>query len=178
MAVGLDSGLDGGQGVLHLGLDVVIGAVAVGLGLPDGHGVGGQLPDSLVTQELIPGDVALVGDLQQQLGGVVQVLLIQGLAGVQAVVAGVGDAVVQALIVVVHLGRGVVLAADGDGVGIAVEHAGVHQQQHHGHHHEQHGDAAVQTVGLALLGFFLRLTDGLGILDTLAGQLLTGLLFS
>ena len=72
----------------------------------------------------------------------------------------------------------VALAVDGDGIGVAVEHACVHQQQHHGHHHEQHGDAAVQTVGLALLGFFLRLTDGLGILDTLAGQLLTVLLFS
>ena len=148
------------------------------LGLLDGHDIGGQLVDGVVTQELIPGDVALVRDLQQHLGGVVQVLLIQGLAGVQTVIAGVGDAVAHALIVVVYLRDGVVLAVDGDGVGIAVEHAGVHQQQQNSHHHEQHGDAAVQTVGLELLGLFFRLADDLGVFDTLTGQILAVLLFS
>ena len=179
VALGLEGLLQAADGLLHLGLYRVIGAHAVGLGLLDDHGAEGQLLDSVLLQELIPGDVALVGDLQQHFGGVVHDLVGQGLGVIQTVVAGLCDVVRQtAVVVVVHLCHGVILTVDGNGVGVAVQDTGLHHQQQSGHHHENHGDGTVQTVGLAQLGLLLRLTDGLGVLDALAGQILAVLLFS
>ena len=178
VALGLEGLLQAADGLLHLGLYRVIGAHAVGLGLLDDHGAEGQLLDGVLLQELIPGDVTLVGDLQQHFGGVVHDLVGQGLGVIQTVVAGLCDVVRQTAVVVVHLCRGVILTVDGDGVGVTVQDTGLYHQQQSGHHHENHGDGTVQTVGLAQLGLLLRLADGLGVLDTLAGQILAVLLFS
>ena len=178
VALGLEGRLQLGDSLLHLSLHCVIGAHAVGLGLLDSHGAEGQLLDGVLLQELIPGDVALVGDLQQHFSGVVHDLLGQGLGVIQTVVAGLCDAVRQTAVVVAHLRRGIILTVDGDGIGITVQDAGLHHQQQSGHHHEHHGDGAVQTVGLAQLGLLLRLADGLGVLDALTGQILAVLLFS
>ena len=178
VALRLEGLLQAADGLLHLGLYRVIGAHAVGLSLLDDHGAEGQLLDGVLLQEMIPGDVALIGDLQQHFGGVVHDLLGQGLGVIQTVVAGLCDVVRQTAVVVVHLCHGVILTVDGDGVGVAVQDTGLHHQQQSGHHHENHGDGTVQTVGLAQLGLLLRLADGLGVLDTLAGQILAVLLFS
>ena len=181
VALLLGAGGDVVDDLVHLGADVVILAHAVGLGLLGGHDLNGQLTGGVITEELVPGDVALIRDLQQHLGGVAHVLLVHGHRGVDAVegaVTGVDDAVLDAIVIVVHLGGGIVLAVHGDGGGAALQHAGVHHHQQGGHQHEHHRDGAVQTVGLALLGLLLRLADGFGVLNTLAGQILAVLLFS
>ena len=178
VALALDRLLQIVDGRLYLSSRLVIGAHAVGLGLLGDHGADGQLLDGVLLQELIPGDVALVGDLQQHFGGVVHGLRGQRLGVIQTVVAGVGDVVRQTAIVVVYLCHGIILTVDGDGVGVTVQDTGLHHQQQNSHHHEHHGNGAIQTVGLALLGSLLRLADGLGVLDTLTGQILAVLLFS
>ena len=174
-----------GGDLVHGGVDLLLGVVirahAVLLGQLGGLGADGQRADGIVTQVLVPRHLALVGDLQEHLGGIADDLGVHGLGAVQAVVRGVAaveDAVLAAHVVIVHLGRRVLFAVDDHGGLAPLQHAGVIHQHRRRHQHEHRGDDAVQRVGLAGLGLLLRLADQLGVGDALCRQVLAELLFS
>ena len=174
-----------GGHLVHSGVDLLLGVLvrahAVLLGQLGGPGTDGQRADGVIAQVLVPRHLALIGDLQEHLGGVADDLGVHGLGAVQAVVRGIAaveDAVLAAHIVIVHLGRRVLLAVDGHSGLAPLQHAGVIHQHRRRHQHEHRGDDAVQRVGLAGLGPFLRLADQLGVGDALCRQILAELLFS
>ena len=118
---------------------------------------------------------------EHELGHAAQILLAQGLAGVDAHVAGVlvlSDGAVGIIIEVVDLGGAVLLAVDRHGGGAALQDIRVPEQQERRHQNKHDGDTAIEHVGAVLLVLLLRLADCLGIGDPLSRQILTDFLFS
>jgi len=169
-----------------------VGAVAVarggGVGLHTVH-IGLQgLPVGIVQ-----GDVRLLGG---GLGGVDELHGVHGLAleivvpglglvvglalqALEVLLAKHGGVVVAHLLVVVgHLGYGVLLSPD-DGRGlIALDNAGVIDHQGNGNHHENGGNHTVEDVGLALGGPLLGGPGRSGVHPAAGRKFLTLFLFS
>ena len=172
--------LEGLDKIVIVGLHIVRPGEAV---LFDGgqQGLAGrQVRLRLVKQVLIPGD-ALIGDTQKGFGRIGHGLAGQALTGVNthiAIIIGGTDLGISGVVAVLHLSGGIILVPDGQGGLAALNHIGVPQQDQNGYHYESHGNGAIEQRRLALLGLFLRGTDGLGVCSTAGGEGLAVLFFS
>ena len=182
--------LEGGHVVLILDLDPGGVSKALGLGglqggLDDAHVLQGLVQEVVVPGHAGGGLLTLggLGNLNAQHGGGVgaELLTLQGSAGVQAQVAGevgilVQEVAVGRLVVVAHLGSGVLLPVNGGGGGHFGEEVAAPDKGDDQRDQDGGGDDAVEQIGPLLLLALLRLPGGLGV--GLTGGGLTVLLFS
>ena len=79
---------------------------------------------------------------------------------------------------VIHIGGGIGFAADGDRVGIALDHLGIGDDDNDRNDNERNGDRNVKDAAAALHGLFFLRALCLGINIAVCQLLLTGLLLS
>ena len=182
-ADGLDvlrAGVTGGSGgsvqigkrILHGLLHGLAAVKALGLRLLRKQGVGGHAGDGLIAEIVVPGAVV---------DGAA--LLLERLGGVQTISAQIigvlGDkAAVDGIVEVAHVGGRVGLVADGERVGLALDHLGIGDRNNDADDHKDDGDGDVKGVGTAILRLLVLFTLCPGIDVTACQTFLAALLFS